>query len=75
MAVIKVSNQFDYGRTNISEDTLLALGYAFMIEDTTNGCIAFRSDSSPNKWGKWIYKFTDNVGHSFYYTEERSNDN
>ena len=75
ISVIKESNQFAYGRTNISEDTLLALEYAFMIEDTTNGCIAFRSDSSPNKWGNLIYKFTDNVGHSFYYTEERSNDN
>lgn len=73
--VITKPNQFAYGRTKISEDTKIALEYAFMVEDTTDGCIAFRSDSSPKTWGKWKYKFTDNVGHNFYYIEERSNDN
>lgn len=64
--VITAPNQFAYGRTNISDETILALEYAFMIEDTTNGCIAFRSDSKKENWGKWKYQFTDNVGHSFY---------
>lgn len=66
ISVVTAQNQFAYGRTKISEDTKLALEYAFTIEDTTNGSIAFRSDCSPKKWGKWNYQFTDDVGHSFY---------
>ena len=73
--IITKPNQFSYGRHFITEDTMMALEYAYMIEDTTDGCIAFRSDSCPKTWGKWKYKFTDNVGHNFYYIEERSNDN
>lgn len=64
--IITGKNQFVYGRNNITEDTILALEYAFMIEDTTNGCIAFRSDSSPETWNKWTKQFTDESGHTFY---------
>ena len=64
--VITSPKQFCYGRTIISEDTILALEYAFEIEDTTNGCLAFRSDACPSTWNGWYYKFTDNAGHHFY---------
>ena len=64
--IITGKNQFSYGRNNITEDTILALEYAFMIEDTTNGCIAFRSDSSPDTWNGWTKQFTDESGHTFY---------
>ena len=64
--IITEKNQFAYGRNIISEDTILALEYAFMIEDTTNGCIAFRSDSSPDTWNGWTKQFTDESGHTFY---------
>lgn len=64
--VITSPKQFCYIRTNISEDTVLALEYAFLIEDTTGGCIAFRSDAAPATWGRWTYAFTDEAGHAFY---------
>ena len=64
--IITAYNQFAYGRNNVTEDTILALEYAFMIEDTTNGCIAFRSDCSPDTWNGWEKQFTDESGHTFY---------
>ena len=64
--IVTEKNQFVYGRNIISEDTILALEYAFMIEDTTNGCIAFRSDSSPETWHSWTKQFTDESDHTFY---------
>ena len=64
--VITNPGQFAYHRTKISESTKLAVEYAFEIGDTTDGCIAFRSDKKPNKWGKWEYSFSDNAVHHFY---------
>ena len=64
--IICCENQFVYGRDNITEDTILAVEYAFCIEDTTNGCVAFRSDVCPPSWYKWEYVFTDESGHHFY---------
>lgn len=64
--IITSPNQFAYGRNIITEDTKLALEYAFSIEDTTDGCIAFRSDCSPNEWNGWTKQFTDESGHTFY---------
>lgn len=64
--IITGTNQFKYGRNNIDESTRYALLYAFMIEDTTDGCIAFRSDSSPATWNGWAKQFTDESGHTFY---------
>ena len=64
--LITQNNQFSYGRDNISDSTVYALLYAYMIKDTTNGCIAFRSDCSPNEWNGWAKQFTDESGHTFY---------
>ena len=64
--IITSKNQFAYSRNIITEDTKLALEYAFSIEDTTDGCIAFRSDCSPNEWNGWTKQFTDESGHTFY---------
>lgn len=64
--LITQKNQFAYGRDNISQSTIYSLLYAYMIEDTTNGCLAFRSDCSPNKWLGLSKQFTDEVGHTFY---------
>ena len=64
--IITSPNQFAYGRNIITEDTKLALEYAFSIEDTTDGCIAFRSDCSPDTWNGWEKQFTDESGHTFY---------
>lgn len=63
--IITAENQFVYGRNNITDDTKLALQYAFEIEDTTNGCIGFRSDKNPPIWNGWEYCFTDGK-HYFY---------
>lgn len=72
--IITSPNQFFYGRTEITEDTKLALQYAFFIEDTTGGSIAFRSDCCPETWYKWEYSFTDDAGHSFYIKGEDNNE-
>ena len=65
--IVTGKNQFSYGRNNIDESTVYALLYSFMIEDPTNGCIAFRSDSSVTKeWNGWTKQFTDESGHTFY---------
>lgn len=68
--VITKENQFAYWRKDITESTILAVEYAFQIEDTTGGCIAFRSDEKPDEWYGWEYAFTDSVGHNFYKERE-----
>lgn len=64
--VITSKNQFCYWRTDISEDSVLAVEYAFSIRDTTDGCIAFRSDKKVDTWYGWDWVFTDDIGHHFY---------
>lgn len=64
--IITRKNQFAYFRTEISYETILAVEYAFEIEDLTQGSIAFRSDKNPDTWYGWEYVFSDNVGHHFY---------
>lgn len=68
--VITDENQFAYGREIISEDTVLALEYAFEIEDTTQGSIGFHSNSPRPTFNGWEYVFTDDAGHSFYKLSE-----
>lgn len=54
-----------YYSVDLEPDTLLAVEYAFMIEDTTNGCLFFDSNS------KLKYKFIFNDGaHNFYKIKE-----
>ena len=67
--VITNPGQFAWHRTKISDSTILAVEYAFEIGDTTGGCIAFRSDRKPEKWGKWTYSFSDDAVHHFYMEE------
>lgn len=49
----------------IDEKTILACEYVFLFGDTTNGCMAFRSDIKPKKWYGWTYQFSDEA-HNFY---------
>lgn len=65
-SVVFSPNQFAHGRSDISEDTILAVEYAFQIEDTTDGCIAFHSNAKTSTFNGWVYCFTDNAGHHFY---------
>ena len=59
-------NQFVYSRTQISEDTVLALEYAEEIGDTAQGALYFHSMTPTSSWNGRSFKFTDHVGHSFY---------
>lgn len=49
-----------YKQVETSELTILACEYAFMIQDTTDGCIAFRSDkNAPEIWNGWTRMYHD----------------
>ena len=65
--VITKENQFAYFRTEISEETKLALEYVVLFGDTTNGAIFFHShdEAHPTFCGAH-YMFTDTAGHHFY---------
>ena len=58
--------QFCYHRKQITEDTVLALEYAFMIEDTAQGALYFHSGNKTDTFSGAQYVFTDSVGHHFY---------
>lgn len=64
--IIKSENQFSYGRNTISEDTILAVEYAFMMEDTTNGALYFHSNNTTNTFCGRPFIFQDSDGHNFY---------
>ena len=64
--IITTENQFAYGRKNISEDTILAVEYAFMLEDTTNGALFFHSNNKTDTFCGRDFIFQDSVGHNFY---------
>ena len=50
-----------YEKVNITENTILACEYAFMIEDTADGCLFFDSDETLNY--KPVFK---DGAHNFY---------
>ena len=64
--VITTKNQFAYGRKNLTEDTILAVQYAFEMVDTTQGALFFHSMKKTETFCKRKWKFTDKAGHHFY---------
>ena len=64
--VVTSDNQFAYWRKKISDDTLLAVEYAFMFEDTTNGALYFHSNKKKETFCGKKYIFSDNAVHHFY---------
>ena len=63
--VITLPEQFTYFRTEISEDTKLAISYYLEFGDTTGGCLYYHSFKEPIEFfGE--YQFTDEIGHHFY---------
>ena len=66
--IITTPRQFAYFREKITEDSILAVMYAFEIGDTTNGALFFHSKKKEK--GETFcgasYIFTDSIGHSFY---------
>lgn len=59
-----------YKKVEITEETILAIEYSFMIEDTAQGCQYFRSGSDPSGWHETSknieFVFEDGSGHKFY---------
>lgn len=53
-------------KVEITEDTILACEYAFMIDDTTDGALYFEAKGSNVHAAYAEYMFTDQIGHSFY---------
>lgn len=64
--VVTAPGQFTYFRSDISEETILALEYAFLFEDTVNGALFFNSDEKYDSWFGRPYIMTDEAGHNFY---------
>lgn len=58
--------QFCYHRKQITDDTVLALEYAYMIEDTSQGALYFHSGNRTDTFSGANYIFTDDAGHHFY---------
>jgi len=64
--VITAANQFAYGRNKISESTVLAVEYAFLNEDTTDGALFFHSNPKTDTFNGAQYVFSDDAIHHFY---------
>ena len=64
--IVTSKNQFAYGRQHITEDTLLAVEYAFQIGDTTNGALFFHSNAPTDTFCGREYIFSDDAIHHFY---------
>ena len=62
----KEPKQFAYGRTKLTEDSILAVQYAYEIGDTTQGALYFHSNKKTDTFNKRKWIFTDNAGHHFY---------
>lgn len=64
--IITSPGQFAYGRSDISESTILAVEYAFLNEDTTQGALYFHSNTKTNTFNGAKYIFSDMAAHHFY---------
>ena len=63
--VIKQPNQFCYSKTNIDDETKLAVEYAFVVETAADDCLWFHSMGKTEKFSGGDYVFSDNC-HHFY---------
>lgn len=64
--VITIEGQFVYWREIITEDTILAVMYAYEMEDTTYGALYFHSNEKTDTFCGNEFIFQDEVGHNFY---------
>ena len=64
--IITNPEQFAYWRTIITEDSILAVMYAYEIGDTTDGALYFHSNDKTDTFCGADYLFTDDIGHHFY---------
>lgn len=66
-AIITSPGQFAHGKLVVTETTKLALEYAFMFPDTTQGALYFnRGTATTTSNLAYNYIFTDEIGHSFF---------
>ena len=64
--VVTTENQFAYGRKVLTEDTILAVMFAYEMEDTTCGALFFHSNDKTDTFCGRDFIFQDSVGHNFY---------
>lgn len=64
--VVTTENQFAYSREIITEDTILAVMYAYEVIDTTNGALYFHSNEKTDTFCGRSYIFSDDAVHHFY---------
>ena len=64
--IITIEGQFVYWREIITEDTILAVMYAYEMEDTTYGALYFHSNEKTDTFCGNEFIFQDEVGHNFY---------
>lgn len=79
LSAVLIKKQFScisdgrYKTVEITQDTIEACEYAFIIEDTAQGCIYFESgDITHSKYADFI--FEDSIGHYFYAERKTGNE-
>ena len=65
-AVITSPGQFCYGKSDITEETKLAIEYAFLFPDTTNGALYFHSGRKTATFSGKPLVYEDDAVHYFY---------
>jgi spore germination cell wall hydrolase CwlJ-like protein len=69
--IVTNPKQFAYGRKKITESTILAVEYAYVMGDTTQGALYFNSfKEAPEVFNGANYIDTDKAGHHFYKPKE-----
>ena len=65
--IVNQAGQFASGKSNVTDETIHAIEYAYTIGDSTGGALWFNK-SGINSWAERNREklFTDEVGHSFY---------
>ena len=66
---IIVKGQFVFWRKEISEDTRLAVEYAFYFPSEVDGALYFHAGKAKSSWFGHPYITTDSSGHNFYGTK------
>lgn len=64
--IVTTKNQFAYGRKVLTEDTILAVMFAYEMEDTTCGALFFHSNDKTETFNGRDYIFSDDAIHHFY---------
>lgn len=65
-AVVTSPGQFCYGKTKITESVKLAVEYAYLFPDTTNGAIYFHSGAKTRTFNRKPLVHQDDAVHYFY---------